>query len=74
MTQPQPGVFVYDMGQNFSGWVRLKVRGPQGTTVRLRHAELLYDDGTLNVENLRSARATDYYTLEGGGTEEEVCR
>jgi alpha-L-rhamnosidase len=65
MTNPRPGVFVYDMGQNFSGWVRLRVRGPVGATVRLRYAELLYDDGTLNVDNLRKARATDTYTLRG---------
>ena len=65
MTSPKPGVYVFDMGQNFSGWVRLRVRGPRGTEVRLRHAELLYDDGTLNVENLRTARATDVYYLRG---------
>jgi alpha-L-rhamnosidase len=69
MTSPKPGMFVYDMGQNFSGWVRLKVSGPSGTVVKLRHSELLYDDGTLNVENLRSARATDTYTLKGEGEE-----
>jgi alpha-L-rhamnosidase len=65
MTSPRPGMYVFDMGQNFSGWVRLKVRGPRGTEVRLRHAELLYEDGTLNVENLRSAKATDVYYLRG---------
>jgi alpha-L-rhamnosidase len=70
MTSPRPGVYVYDMGQNFSGWVQLRVRGPRGTPVRLRHAELVYDDGTLNVENLRRARATDTYILRGGGEEE----
>jgi alpha-L-rhamnosidase len=70
MTTPRPGVWIYDMGQNFSGWVRLRVSGPRGATVRIRHAELLYDDGTLNVENLRSARATDTYTLKGSGAEE----
>jgi alpha-L-rhamnosidase len=69
MSNPKPGVFIYDLGQNFSGWVRLKVSGPRGTVVKLRHAELLYEDGTLNVENLRSARATDTYTLKGEGTE-----
>lgn len=69
MSSPKPGVLVYDLGQNFSGWVRLKVSGPRGTVVKLRHAELLYEDGTLNVENLRSARATDTYTLKGEGTE-----
>src|SRR3989454_5286146 len=33
------GDTVFDMGQNMVGWVRLRVRGPRGTTVRLRHAE-----------------------------------
>ena len=65
MTNPRPGAYVYDLGQNFSGWVRLRVKGPAGTVVRLRHAELLYEDGTLNVENLRRARATDTYILRG---------
>jgi len=70
MTNPKPGVWVFDLGQNLSGWMRLKVRGPAGTAVKLRHAELLYDDGMINVENLRSARATDVYILKGGGAEE----
>ncbi|MCS6953870.1 MAG: glycoside hydrolase family 78 protein [Bryobacteraceae bacterium] len=67
ITNPLPGMWVYDMGQNFSGWVRLKVRGPRGAAVKLRHAELLYEDGTINVENLRRARATDVYILRGDG-------
>ncbi len=70
MTSPKPGMYVFDMGQNFSGWVRLRVKGPRGTSVKMRHAELIYEDGTLNVENLRKARATDIYTLRGGGAEE----
>jgi alpha-L-rhamnosidase len=36
----------------------------------MRHAELVYDDGTLNVENLREARAADTYILKGSGEEE----
>lgn len=48
-TEPKPGVFIFDMGQNFAGWVRLKVRGAEGTKVRLRFGELLNPDGTLNV-------------------------
>ncbi len=70
MTSPRPGVYVYDMGQNFAGWTQLRVKGPRGAKVRLRHAELVYDDGTLNVENLRNARATDTYILRGDGEEE----
>jgi len=48
-TRPKPGVFIFDMGKNFAGWARLKVRGPAGTRVRMRFGELLYPDGTLNV-------------------------
>jgi alpha-L-rhamnosidase len=69
MTNPKPGLFVFDLGQNFAGWARLRVRGPRGTAVRLRFAELLYPDGTLNVENLRGARAEDVYILKGEGEE-----
>jgi alpha-L-rhamnosidase len=63
------GAFLFDFGQNFSGWVRLKVEGPMGTEVRLRHAELLNDDGTLNVAPNENAEATDAYILRGGGAE-----
>ncbi len=65
----RPGVFVFDMGQNMVGWCRLRVQGPAGTTVQLRHAETLRADGSLYVENLRSAMATDFYTLKGSGVE-----
>ncbi|MBU1187109.1 MAG: family 78 glycoside hydrolase catalytic domain, partial [Acidobacteria bacterium] len=70
VTHPAPGVFIYDMGQNMSGWARLRVRGPAGTKIRLRFAELLYEDGTLNRENLRKARAEDVYICKGDGFEE----
>jgi alpha-L-rhamnosidase len=66
---PRPGVYVFDMGQNASGWARLRVSGPRGTAVRMRFAELLYDTGLINQENLRSARAEDVYILKGEGEE-----
>jgi len=69
ITQPRDGVYVFDMGQNMVGSVRLRVQGERGTTVRLRHAEVLTDDGTIYTENLRSAKATDHYTLKGEGVE-----
>jgi alpha-L-rhamnosidase len=68
LTTTHPGVYIYDLGQNISGVVEMRVRGPRGTRVQLRHAELLYDDGTLNVENLRAAKATDVYILRGDGS------
>jgi alpha-L-rhamnosidase len=69
LTNPRPGVYVYDMGQNFSGWAELRVRGPRGTEVRLHYAELLYDDGMINRENLREAKSRDIYILRGDGEE-----
>lgn len=69
MTNPAPGIYVFDLGQNISGWAQLRVRGPRGTDVRLRFAELLYDNGMINQENLRSARAEDHYILKGQGEE-----
>lgn len=69
ITEIKPGVFIYDMGQNMVGWVRLKVKGNKGTTVTLRFAERLQDDTTLYMANLRTAKVTDKYTLKGEGDE-----
>jgi len=60
------GVTVVDMGQNMVGWVRLNVQGPAGTTVILRYAEVLDQQGNFYTENLRNAKATVRYTLQGG--------
>lgn len=57
--------YVFDLGQNMVGWVRLKVRGLAGKTIRMRFAEVLNPDGGLHTENLRSAKQTDCYTLRG---------
>ena len=69
ITQPKKDIYVFDLGQNFSGWVQLKVKGKEGTKVVLRFAEMLNPDGTIYTENLRSARATDTYILKGIGDE-----
>jgi len=64
-----PGVYICDLGQNITGWIRLRVKGKSGTRVVLRHGERLSPDGTLYTENLRRAKATDVYILKGGGRE-----
>ena len=69
ITQPEPGVFVFDMGQNMVGWCRVQVSGPAATRISLRHAEVLRPEGHLYLDNLRSARQMDVYTLKGGGVE-----
>jgi alpha-L-rhamnosidase len=65
-TEPKKGVFVYDLGQNLTGWARLTVTGTPGQTVTIRHAERLSPDGTAYFANLRAARATDTFVLKGG--------
>lgn len=69
MHEPKPGVFVFDLGQSIAGWTRVRARGPAGTTIVLRHAELLLPDGTLNTHTNRSAKATDTFMLKGSGVE-----
>jgi len=63
------GSLVADMGQNMVGWIRLKVTGPKGTVITVRHAEVLDKYGEFYTENLRSAKAQFNYTLSGAGEE-----
>ncbi|MEM2929832.1 MAG: family 78 glycoside hydrolase catalytic domain, partial [Thermoproteota archaeon] len=65
-----PGVFIFDFGQNMVGVVRLRVRNAKpGERITLRFAEVLNPDGTLHVANLRGARAADEYVCKGADEE-----
>ncbi len=63
----KPGVYVFDFGQEFTGWCRLKVDGPAGTHVRLRHAEMVSPDGNIDIESLMGTLQEDDYILDGKG-------
>lgn len=65
ISEPSPGRFVADFGQNFAGHVRLRAKGPAGQAVALRFAELLDADGHVDQANLRHADAADRYVLRG---------
>ena len=69
ITENTPGVYVLDMGQNMVGWLSIKVKGKKGDKVSLRFSEILKEDGSLYLDNLRSAKVTDTYTLKGDGDE-----
>lgn len=71
ITSPAKGVYIFNLGQNIAGVVRLKVKGPRGTAIQLRYGEMLYPNGTLMTQNLRKARATDIYILRGDPRGEE---
>ncbi len=65
---------VYDIGQNISGWIRLKVKGPAGAHVTIRHGERINEDGSLDIKELSrfiwtGEVQTDRYILKGGVSE-----
>lgn len=84
VTQTTPGTYLFDMGQNFAGAVRIKVKGPSGTRIVLRYGEDKYKDSGINVMTAvagqikkgnggpgapRIAWQEDSYTLSGKGVE-----
>lgn len=68
MTEPQPGLRVYDLGQNFSGWPKITVQGPAGATVKLIPGELL-DEAGLPSQKHTGSPVYFSYTLAGRGKE-----
>ncbi|MEM1166342.1 MAG: family 78 glycoside hydrolase catalytic domain [Planctomycetota bacterium] len=70
VTQHSGGEHIVDFGQNLVGAVRLRLCAAEGTTVTLRHAEMLQEDGSLYTANLRSAKAIDTFICAGGDEEE----
>ena len=73
MTQPKPGVWVFDFGQNLAGWPELRLDGsvPAGTTIKMQPAESLAADGTVDQPSIMGGggrRGTDVfatYTTHG---------
>jgi alpha-L-rhamnosidase len=70
VTELTPGAYVLDLGQNFAGVARLKLKNTTpGQAIQLRFAERLNPDGTIYTTNLRSARSTDTYICRGDSEE-----
>ena len=69
LESPDPDTYIYDLGQNMVGKGRFTLTGSPGATVRIRYAEVLNPDGSIYTANLRSAKATDYYTFATDGVE-----
>ncbi|MBL0160427.1 MAG: family 78 glycoside hydrolase catalytic domain [Bryobacterales bacterium] len=68
VTEPKPGVKVYDLGLNFAGWPKLTVHGPAGAAVKMIPGELLTPEGLVTQRS--SGGPTSFsYTLKGSGTE-----
>ncbi len=69
ITEPRPGVFVVDMGQNFAGWARVRMQGRRGDSVTLHYSELIGSTGMIDPWTNRRANATDIYIFKGSRTE-----
>lgn len=66
ITMIQPGVFIVDMGQNFAGVPRIRVRGKAGTRIKLRYGEALHPDGSLNYLTTVAGHIKEMWKLDGG--------
>jgi len=69
LSVPKPGVYVYDLGQVFGGWARLRMRGQAGTTVTIKYSSYLHDSGLVDQSRYRGGGATDQYTFKSDGEE-----
>ena len=67
------GTYIFDFGQNFAGWTRLKVNAPAGTTITIRTAEEIDSEGKLYTASTgvfaTKVEQTEVYTCKGTGTE-----
>ena len=69
VSRPRPGLIVYDMGKNSSGWPEILVRGRAGDRVRMLPGELLNPDGTVTQASAGAGPNDPVlfdYTLAGG--------
>jgi alpha-L-rhamnosidase len=72
--QLNDSVTMIDMGQNITGWGKIKVRGPEGSMVKLTYGERIFEDGSLDLKELSrfiwtGDTQTDRYILKGSGVE-----
>jgi alpha-L-rhamnosidase len=70
--EPAPGVFVYDVGQNLTGWANIAVRAPAGTAIELFYSEKLDSTGRASIAGndlVFGQLQTDYYVAKGSGQE-----
>jgi hypothetical protein len=67
ITHPQPGVLVYDLGQNMAGRPVITARGPAGSSFTVYPSELLHRNGTEWQSCAGPIWCT--YTLNGKGVE-----
>lgn len=75
--------YLFDFGQNMAGVTKVTVAGSEGTELRIKHGERLYDNGRLDMSNIdvyyrgdrdKDPFQTDILTLSGEGEDEFMAR
>jgi alpha-L-rhamnosidase len=62
--------YIYDLGQNLSGWVSIKVKGGSGAKITLKLAEEIDENGFLDFRSAGGEQLqSDTYILKGDGEE-----
>lgn len=69
LSEPMPGVYVYDLGQCFGGWAKVRLHGPRGTNIIVKYGEYLEPGGLIDKRPYPGAQETNTYILKGGGEE-----
>lgn len=52
VTEPKPGIYVVDFGQNFAGRIRAHFNEQKNTQITIKHNEVLNENGTVYMDNL----------------------
>lgn len=76
-TEPEPGIIVYDIGQNLAGWAQISVNAPEGTAIEIFYSEKLDSLGFASEEGnvlVGGQLQTDYYVASGAGNEQWTPR
>ena len=65
LTTPRAGIHVFDFGQLFGGWIRIRLQGPAGAQVVIKHSSRLRPGGTIDDDAYPGPRESDTYVLRG---------
>jgi alpha-L-rhamnosidase len=66
LSEPAKGVYVFDLGQNFAGWIRMRINASRGRQIHFRYGELLYPDGRVNGMTTVAGHIKAIWHLNGG--------
>ncbi len=72
--QGADGQWIFDFGQNISGWPRIKIKAPRGTQLSMNSSEILNKDGTgidmsTTGTHATGLKQTNIYICKGEGVE-----